>query len=88
MPYSFYGPNTRSDFLCYFLDMATPIKSVIDGHSKGFCSSDLLTSKSLIANVGDSVRVLSLCLDPIRINSVCVMSLNYQKGLPSVGEIS
>ena len=25
---------TRSDFLCYLLDMATPIKSVIDGHSK------------------------------------------------------
>ena len=51
MPYSFYGPNTRSDFLCYFLDMATPIKSVI----------------------GDSVRVLSLCLDPISINSVLVI---------------
>ena len=30
MPYLFYGRNTRSDFLCYFLDMATPIKSVID----------------------------------------------------------
>ena len=32
-----------------------------------------LTSKSLIANVGDSVRVLSLCLDPISINSVLVI---------------
>ena len=41
MLYSFYGPNTRSDFLCHFLDTATPIKSVIDGHFKGFCSSDL-----------------------------------------------
>ena len=28
MPYSFYGPNTRSDFLCYFLDMATKVKEV------------------------------------------------------------
>ena len=32
-----------------------------------------LTWKSLIANVGDSVRVLSLCLDPISINSVLVI---------------
>ena len=32
-----------------------------------------LTSKSLIANLGDSVRVLSLCLDPISINSVLVI---------------
>ena len=32
-----------------------------------------LTSKLLIANVGDSVRALSLCLDPISINSVLVI---------------
>ena len=45
MPYSFYGPNTRSDFLCYFLDMAIPIKSVeqavIMTQYVGFCASGL-----------------------------------------------
>ena len=30
MPYSFYDPNTRSDFHCYFLDMTTTVKSAVD----------------------------------------------------------
>ena len=34
VPYSFYGPNTRIDFPCYFFDVATPIEFVIDGHLK------------------------------------------------------
>lgn len=73
MPYSFYGPNTRSDFLCYFLDMATQSSLSSMVTPSDFAVVTWLTSKSLIANVGDSVRVLSLCLDPISINSVLVI---------------
>ena len=45
----------------------------ITGHSKRFSSSDLGNLKSLVARVGKSVTVLSLCQDAININSVLVL---------------
>ena len=48
MPYLFYGPNVRGNFLCYFFDMDTPIKFVIDVHSKWFCTCcDLANPKGI-----------------------------------------
>ena len=57
--------------------MATPIEIIIDGHSKRFSSSDLGNSK-IIASVGETVTILSLCPDPIDMNSV---SMNSQSAL-------
>ena len=44
MPYSFYGPDARGDFLCYFFNMTTR-KFIIDEASKCFCCSDLTNLK-------------------------------------------
>ena len=45
MPYSFYDPNTRRNLFSHFFDMATPIKSVVDGHSKLFYGTDQANMK-------------------------------------------
>ena len=71
MPYSLYGPDARRYFLYFLLHEATPIGIFIDGHSKRFSSvATWVTRKSLIASVGETVTVHSLCLDPINMNSV------------------
>ena len=64
----------RRYFLYYLLHMATPIEIMIDGHSKRFSMvATWVTRKSLILSVGETVTVLSLCLDPINMNSVLVI---------------
>ena len=59
MSNSFYGTNTRGNLFYEFLDMATPIESIIN--------------TPLIVSVGESVRLLCLCLDPMSISSVLVI---------------
>ena len=58
------GPNASSSFVCYFFDMVTLIKYITDGHPRWFCSRDLALLKIInkIVSVGDSVRLLSLCM--------------------------
>ena len=75
MPYSFYDPNTRSHFNFFVTFSIWPLQSSLSSMvtPRDFAVVTWLTLKSLIANVGDSVRVLSLCLDPISINSVLVI---------------
>ena len=71
VPYSLYGPNARRYFLYYLLHMATPIAMVTQ---KDLAVATWVTRKSLIASVGETVTVLSLCLDPINMNSVSMNS--------------
>ena len=71
MPYSLYCHDARRYFLFYLLHEATPIGIVIDGHFKRFSGvATWKTRKSLTASVGETVTVPSLCLDPIKMNSV------------------
>ena len=51
--------------------MATPIAMVTQ---KDLAVATWVTRKSLIASVGETVTVLSLCLDPINMNSVSMNS--------------
>ena len=72
MLYPLYGPEARRYFLIIF-SMWLP-QSSIDGHSKRFSSSDLGNSKIINCKCwGNCYSVLSLCLDPININSVLVI---------------
>ena len=41
MPYTFEGSNSRSYFLCQFIDMATPVKIIINKHAQGFSNRNL-----------------------------------------------
>ena len=55
--------------------MATPIEIINDGPvtPRDLAVATWVTRKSLIASVGETVTVLSLCLDPINMNSVLVI---------------
>ena len=41
MPYTFEGSNSKSYFLCQFIDMATPVKIIINKHAQGFSNRNL-----------------------------------------------
>ena len=73
MPYSLYGPDARRYFLHYLLHMATQSRLSSMVNPRDLAVATWVTRKSLIARVGETVIELSLCLDPINMNSVLVI---------------
>ena len=76
-------PIPEANFLVTLISRhgPTPIKSVVDSHSKWFYGSDLANYLKIVnCKCADSVRVLNLCLDPISMNSVLV---TFSEGLLS-----
>ena len=73
MSSSFYGTNTRGHLFYEFLDMSTPIESIINNDSQRFSVSNLLDLSTVDRKCRGTVRLLCLCLDPMRMNSVLVI---------------
>ena len=61
MPYTFEGSNSRSYFLCQFIDMATPLKIIINKHAQGFSNRNLSYYK---------VTFRTFSIDPYPQNSI------------------
>ena len=74
VPYSLYGTDAKRYFLYYLVHIWQPqsrLSSMIT--PRDLAVATRVTRKSVITSVGETVTVLSLCRDPINMNSVLVI---------------